>query len=258
VTLDILFVLVAAFGAGFIDAMAGGGGLIQLPALFAAFPNAPHTTLLGTGKLAGLAGTSSAIFRFVRHVKLDWDILLPAAAGAFVASLCGAWIATLVSPERFRALVPFLLAFVFAYTLLNRDFGREHRPRAYGRNGPWLAAATAGAIGLYDGFFGPGTGSFLVFLFVRAFGLDFLHASASAKIVNASTNTAAILLFGLTGELYWLLGLAMSGCNVAGAQFGSHLAIRRGSMLVRKVFVVVVGSLIAKTAWDAIRLHASG
>jgi uncharacterized membrane protein YfcA len=255
VSLEIPFVLAAAFGAGFIDAMAGGGGLVQLPALFAAFPQAPHTTLLGTGKLAGLAGTSSAIARFIRHVSIDWQLVLPAAAGAFVASFGGAWIATMVSPERFRTLVPFLLAFVLLYTLLHRDLGREHRPRGYGRHGRWLAAGTAGAIGLYDGFFGPGTGSFLVFLFVRVFGLDFLHASASAKIVNASTNVAAILLFGLTGELYWLLGLAMSACNIAGAQVGSHLAIRRGSALVRKVFLVVVGSLIAKTAWDAVRLH---
>jgi uncharacterized membrane protein YfcA len=255
VTIEIPFVLVAAFGAGFVDAMAGGGGLIQLPALFAAFPNAPHTTLLGTGKLAGLAGTSSAIARFVRHVTLDWSLLLPAAAGAFLAALGGAWIATMFSPERFRTLVPLLLTVVLVYTLVHRDLGREHRPRAYGRHGRWLAAGSAGLIGLYDGFFGPGTGSFLVFLFVRVFGLDFLHASASAKIVNASTNAAAIILFGLTGELYWLLGLAMSACNVAGAQFGSHLAIRRGSGLVRKVFLVVVGSLIAKTAWDALVLH---
>jgi uncharacterized membrane protein YfcA len=255
VTFEILFVLAAAFGAGFIDAMAGGGGLLQLPALFAAYPTAPHTALLGTGKLAGLAGTSSAIARFIRHVRLDWKLVLSAAGGAFVASLAGAWLATLFSPERFRTLVPALLSLVLLYTLLHRDLGREHRPRNRGRRGHWLAAATAGGIGLYDGFFGPGTGSFLVFLFVRVFGLDFLHASASAKIVNASTNVAAIILFGLTGELYWLLGLAMSACNVVGAQFGSHLAIRKGSALVRRVFLLVVGSLIAKTAWDAFRLH---
>jgi uncharacterized membrane protein YfcA len=255
VTLELSFVLLAAFGAGFIDAMAGGGGLVQLPALFAAYPNAPHTTLLGTGKLAGLAGTSSAIARFIRHVRIDWGVVAPAATGAFCTSLAGAWIATTVSPERFRTLVPLLLAVVLVYTLAHRDLGRDHRPRQYGRHGRWLAAGSAGAIGLYDGFFGPGTGSFLVFLFVRVFGLDFLHASASAKIVNAATNVAAILLFGITGELYWLLGLAMSACNVVGAQFGSHLAIRRGSGLVRKVFLVVVGSLIAKTAWDALRLH---
>jgi uncharacterized membrane protein YfcA len=252
---EVLLVLVAAFGAGFIDALAGGGGLIQLPALFAAFPQAPHTTLLGTGKLAGFAGTTSAVVRFIRHVRLDWRLLLPAASGAFVASLGGAWIATQVSPERFRALVPLLLTVVLVYTLAHRDLGREHRPRVLGRHERLLAAGTAGVIGLYDGFFGPGTGSFLVFLFVRVFGLDFLHASASAKIVNAATNAAAIILFGLTGELYWLLGLAMSVCNVVGAQFGSHLAIRRGSALVRKVFLGVVGTLIAKTAWDALRLQ---
>jgi hypothetical protein len=117
-----------------------------------------------------------------------------------------------------------------------------------------LAATGAGVIGLYDGFFGPGTGSFLVFMFVRVFGLDFLHASASAKVVNAAANVAAILLFGLTGELYWLLGLAMAVLNVAGAQVGSHLAIRRGSGFVRGVFLVVVTCLIAKTAWDALAL----
>jgi hypothetical protein len=255
VTFEILLVLLAAFGAGFVDALAGGGGLIQLPALFAAFPNAPHTTLLGTGKLAGLAGTTSAIARFLRHVRIDWSLVLPAAAGAFAAALVGAWIATTVSPERFRMLVPVLLSVVLMYTLLHKDLGRVHRPRVIGPGNQWLAAGTAGLIGLYDGFFGPGTGSFLVFLFVRLFGLDFLHASASAKIVNASTNVAALILFGLTGELYWLLGLAMSVCNIVGAQFGSHLAIRRGSGLVRKVFLAVVGTLIAKTAWDALRLH---
>jgi len=254
VGIEIAFVLAAAFGAGIVDAMAGGGGLIQLPALFAVFPNTPHPTLLGTGKLAGLAGTTSAAARFVRHVRIDWRLVLPAAAGAFVAALAGAWIATGVSPARFRTLVPVLLAIVLLYTLLHRDFGRIHEPRRQGRHRSALAAAAAGMIGLYDGFFGPGTGSFLVFLFVRVFGLDFLHASASAKIVNAAANLAAILLFGLTGQILWLLGLAMAVCNVAGAQVGSHLAIRHGSGFVRAVFIAVVSCLIAKTAWDALAI----
>lgn len=251
--LEVAFVLVAAFGAGVIDAMAGGGGLIQLPALFAAYPAIPHPTLLGTGKLAGFAGTTSAVFRFLRHVRIDWRLVLPAAAAAFVAALAGAWISTRIAPDRFRAMVPVLLTIVLAYTLLHRDFGLEHRPRGQGHRGRALGAAGAGIIGLYDGFFGPGTGSFLVFLFVRGFGLDFLHASASAKVVNAAANVAAIILFGLTGNLMWLLGLAMAVCNVTGAQVGSHIAIRRGSGFVRAVFLVVVGSLIAKTAWDALR-----
>ena len=249
---EILFLLAAAFGAGVIDAMAGGGGLIQVPALFAAYPATPHPTLLGTGKLAGFAGTSSAIFRYLRHVRLDWRLVLPAAVAAFLAALVGAWIATRIPPDRFRTLVPVLLTLVLAYTLLHRDFGLEHRPRGLGRAGRVFGAAGAGVIGLYDGFFGPGTGSFLMFLFVRGFGLDFLHASASAKVVNAAANAAAILLFGLTGELLWLLGLAMAACNVVGAQFGSHLAIRRGSGFVRLVFLLVVGALIAKTALDAL------
>jgi uncharacterized membrane protein YfcA len=254
VGLEIIFVLAAAFGAGVIDAMAGGGGLIQVPALFAAFPATPHTTLLGTGKLAGLAGTSSAVLRYLRHVRLDWSLVLPAATAAFVMSLAGAWIATQVPPDRFRAMVPLLLAVVLAYTLSHRDFGLQHRPLAGGRRTRAMAATGAGLIGLYDGFFGPGTGSFLMFLFVRGFGLDFLHASASAKVVNVAANAAAIILFGVTGDILWLLGLAMAACNVAGAQAGSHLAIRHGSGFVRAVFIAVVGALIAKTAWDVIRI----
>ena len=250
--LEVGLVLLAAFAAGVIDAMAGGGGLIQVPALFAAFPNAPHTQLLGTGKVAGLAGASSAALRYLRHVRLDTRLVGVAAASAFACALLGAGLATLVAPAKFRALVPLLLTVVLAYTLLHRDFGLEHRPRGQGPRGRALGAAGAGLIGLYDGFFGPGTGSFLVFLFIRGFGLDFLHASASAKVVNVAANVAAILLFGITGQLMWLLGLAMAVCNVTGAQVGSHLAIRRGSGFVRVVFLLVVGSLIAKTAWDAL------
>ncbi len=244
---EIPFVLAAAFGAGLIDAMAGGGGLIQVPALFAAYPDTPHTTLLGTGKLAGFAGTASASVRYARHVRMDWRFIGAASLGAFCCALVGAWIATRFPPAQFRALVPLLLTAVLVYTLVHRNLGEVHAPRG----GLALAAASAGAIGLYDGFFGPGTGSFLVFLFIRVFGLDFLHASASAKVVNCAANVAALLLFGLTVPLMWLLGLGMAIANVLGAQVGSHLAIRGGSGFVRKVFLAVVTCLIAKTAWDA-------
>jgi uncharacterized membrane protein YfcA len=249
--LELAFVLAAAFGAGLIDAMAGGGGLIMLPALFAAYPQVPHPTLLGTSKVASIAGSASAIARYAGHVRLDWPLVTMASVAAFIASLGGAWIATQISPTRFRAVVPVILVAVVIYTLLHRDFGSQHEPRRRGRDGHAYAALGSAAIGAYDGFFGPGTGSFLVFMFVRGFGFDFLHATASAKVVNAAANAAAILMFGITGKVYWLLGLAMAACTMLGAQIGSHLAIRRGSGFVRIVFLLVVGSLIAKTALDA-------
>jgi uncharacterized membrane protein YfcA len=247
---EFLFVIAAAFAAGLIDAMAGGGGLIVTPALFAAFPQSPHTDLLGTSKVASLSGSLSAVARYARHVELDWPLLSRAAAAAFAAGAAGAWLATLVSPLEFRALVPVMLALVLVYTLTHRDFGRR---AGSGRRPPRTALTLAGAaaIGGYDGFFGPGTGSFLIFLFVGTCGYDFLHASASAKIVNSAANLAAILLFGLTSDIRWQLGLAMAVATMLGAQIGSHLAIRRGTAFVRSVFLLVVGSLIAKTAHDA-------
>lgn len=249
-TPEIAFVVAAAFAAGLVDAMAGGGGLITMPALFAALPQTPHADLLGTSKVASLSGSLSAVARYARHVRFDWPLLRRAAVGAFIAALAGAWLATRVSPLRFRALVPVMLAVVLVYTLLQRDFGRGRAPHAVSCR-PALTIAGAAIIGGYDGFFGPGTGSFLIFLFIATCGYDFLHASAAAKIVNCAANVAAILVFGVTSDIHWLLGGALAVATVLGAQVGSHLAIRRGAAFVRVVFLVVVGSLIAKTAHDA-------
>jgi uncharacterized membrane protein YfcA len=247
-TSETALVLVAAFAAGTVDAMAGGGGLITTPALFAAFPHTSHIDLLGTSKVASLSGSLSAVARYARHVRLDWTLLRRAALAAFGAALMGAWLATRVSPLRFRALVPVMLVVVLLYTLLHRDFGRA-RETVVSR--PLACVLGAAAIGGYDGFFGPGTGSFLIFLFIATCGHDFLHASASAKVVNCAANVAAIVVFGVTGDVRWLLGLALAVATVAGAQLGSHLAIRRGAGFVRIVFLLVVGCLIAKTAHDA-------
>jgi uncharacterized membrane protein YfcA len=242
----------AAFLAGGVDAIVGGGGLIQLPALFAALPAAPPATLLGTSKLAGLAGTSSAALRYARAVPIPWRRLAPAGAIAFAGALAGAVTVTHVPAAAFRPLVPVLLTAVLAYTLLQHDLGHAHAPRALDRAATLGGGATVGAIAFYDGFFGPGTGSFLMLLFVRHYGYDFLNAAASARVLNAATNVAALAWFGSRGHILWPTGLAMAAANVAGAQLGTRLALERGARFVRGVFITVVALLIARTAWAAL------
>jgi uncharacterized protein len=239
----------AAFLAGGIDAIVGGGGMIQLPALFAALPGVPPATLLGTSKLAGLAGTASATWRYARSVRIPWRALLPSLAIAFAASLAGAVTVTHVSADAFRPLVPVLLTAVLLYTLLQADLGTRHQPRQLDRRATLAGAALIAAISFYDGFFGPGTGSFLMLLFIRHYGYDFLNAAAAARLLNAATNVAALAWFGSRGHLLWPTGLAMAGANIVGAQLGTRLALARGAGFVRGVFVVIVAALILKTAW---------
>ncbi len=249
-----LSVLAAAFIAGGIDAIVGGGGLIQLPALVTALPNALPPTLLGTSKLAGLAGTASAAARYARSVVVPWRTLLPAALLAALASLGGSIAVTHVPPRLFRPLVPVALVLVLGYALAHKDLGRIHAPRALDRSAALAGATLVVAIGFYDGFFGPGTGSFLMLLFVRYYGFDFLNAAAAARLVNVATNAISLAWFGTHGDVLWPLGLAMALANVGGAQLGARLALRRGTGFIRGLFVAIVAALIAKTAWDALVL----
>jgi uncharacterized membrane protein YfcA len=251
---SVIFVLAAAALAGFIDAMVGGGGLIQVPALLAAFPAEMPAVLLGTNKLASILGTASAVARYSRAVRIPWKLLLPAAAVALPAAFLGATLVSLVSAAAFRGLVPVILTMVLIYVLRHKNLGTLHAPIAPSPGGRRAAVGFTAAIGFYDGFFGPGTGSFLMLLFVRLFGFDFLHASAGARVVNVATNAGALLYFGLEGRVHWSLGLALGACNTAGSILGAHTVVRFGSRFVRRVFIVVVVALIAKTAWDAYRL----
>lgn len=250
---DLLLVTLAAAGAGFVDAIVGGGGLVLVPALFAVFPGAPPATLLGTNKGASVWGTAWATAQYARRVQLPWAVLLPAAGCALAGGFAGAWAVTRVSAEGLRDALPFVLAAVLVYTLSRRDLGRVHAPRGSRRVQTLVACGLGLGVGFYDGFFGPGTGSFFVFLFVRLLGFDFLHASASAKLLNTATNAAALLLFGLKGHVWWALALSMAVANVAGSVVGSRLALRHGAGFVRIVFIAVVGALILKTGWDALR-----
>ncbi|GAA4020354.1 TSUP family transporter [Actimicrobium antarcticum] len=242
---------VAAFLAGLVDAVVGGGGLIQLPALFSVFPNMAPATLLGTNKLSGFLGTSVAAVSFSRRVNVEWSAALPAAAAAFVFAFAGAFTVTHVPADFIRKLLPFILIGVGAYTLKKKDFGSVHAPYHSGVKERWLAIAIGGGVGFYDGFFGPGTGSFLVFLFVRIFGFDFLGASAVSKVVNVACNVSALFWFWNSGHVLWQIGLMMGACNVLGSLVGSRLAIKHGSGFVRKLFLVVVLLLISKTSYDA-------
>lgn len=250
---DLLLVLVAAFAAGLIDAMVGGGGLIQIPALFAVYPNVPPAALLGTSKFAGLFGTVSAVARYAQKVVIPWRALLPLALVALVMSAGGAKLASIVAPDVFRPLVPIMLLAVLIYVLWRKDLGGEHAPRAFAGSHHIVGAVLIAAIGLYDGFFGPGTGSLLIFVFVRAYGYDFLHAGAAARVVNVATNAAALAYFASHGLVLWHVGAAMAVCNIAGAIVGARLALRGGSSFVRQAFIVIVSLLILRTAWTAIR-----
>lgn len=241
----------ASLLAGFVDAIVGGGGLILVPALFAVFPTTHPATLFGTNKSASIWGTAFAARQFSRRVDMHWPSLLPAAAACLAGGFLGAWAVTVLPSEFLRKLLPIVLLAVLVYTLAKKDLGRDHVPRLAGRTRT-IAASTIGLVlGFYDGFFGPGTGSFFVFLFVRVLGYDFLNASAAAKLLNTATNLAALLLFAWKGHVWWHYALALAVANVAGSLLGTHLALKHGASFVRVVFIFVVGALILKTGYDA-------
>ncbi|RBA24612.1 TSUP family transporter [Herminiimonas fonticola] len=248
---DYVILAAAAFLAGMIDAVVGGGGLIQIPALFSALPNVAPATLLGTSKFAGIWGTGAAAVGFARRVRLQWSTAVPAASAAFALSFAGAYTVTHVPPDFIRKFLPFILLAVAAYTYKKKDFGSIHAPLHVGSREKLFAILVGGGIGFYDGFFGPGTGSFLVFLFVRFFGFDFLGASAVAKVVNVACNLSALMWFGYSGHLLWQLGVVMAICNVLGSLIGIRLALKHGTGFVRKLFLLVVSGLILKTGYDA-------
>ncbi len=248
--LELATVTLASLFAGFIDAIVGGGGLILTPALFSVFPTAPPPTLLGTNKGAAVWGTAWATVQFAKKVTLRWHALLPAALAALAGSLIGAWTVTQVSAEGLRRALPFILLAVLLYTVARKDMGRHHAPRFSGRSEALVASAVGAVIGFYDGFFGPGTGSFFVFLFVRLLGYDFLSASASAKLLNTATNGSALMLFAFTGHVWWHIAVVMAVANVAGSLLGTRLALKHGAGFVRIIFIGVVSALILKTGYD--------
>lgn len=243
--LETILLIGFAFLAGFIDSIVGGGGLIQLPGLLAVLGESyPFANLSATNKLASISGTSVATVQYARKIKIDWQAVLPTAITAGITSFLGARIVSLLDREVLRPIIIGLLIAVAIYTFIKKDFGAIHAPKLT-RQRQLIVGLAAGAIlGFYDGFFGPGTGSFLILIFITVFGYDFLTASASAKVVNLATNSGAVLLFLISGQILWAFAIPMAVSQIVGSVVGTRMAMLKGSGFVRVLFLVVVSGLI--------------
>jgi uncharacterized membrane protein YfcA len=250
---DLVWLCFFAFVAGLIDAIVGGGGLVQLPALFVLLPTnlaASVPLVFGTNKLSSMCGTGVALVQYARRVDIPWASILPAGFAAFVFSALGARVLQLVDSDFLKPLILALLVAVAIYTYSRKNLGNLHAPKFMANNERLLAIVVGVAIGFYDGFFGPGTGSFLIFIFIGLFGFDFLTASASAKVINFATNLAAVAAFSAHGFILYDYALPMGVCNVAGALIGARLAILKGNRFVRVLFLAVVSIMIARFAYE--------
>lgn len=245
-TPDVLaFLMGVAFVAGGIDAMAGGGGLLTIPALLAA--GVPPVSAIATNKLQSAMGTTSAVVAFARRGHIDFrGFALPAAA-AFVGSIGGAWLLQRLDPGFLGGVIPVMLVAMAGYFLLSPRMGEEDRHR---RIGPMAIAAVIGLIGAYDGFFGPGTGSFMTTALVTLGGLGLVRATAQTKYFNLASNVAALVVMVSGGHVLWVAGLAMAVANMLGAQLGAHAAMRYGGRAVRPVLVTMCLALTAKLMSD--------
>lgn len=251
ITTDLLIVCFAAFGAGFIDSIVGGGGFIQLPALMMALPQFPLVTLLGTNKIVSFTGTAVSAYRYSRNIPFISTIIFPAIFSAFLFSALGAYVVTIVPNESLKPVFMILLLAVFIMTIRNKTFGlQDHDPDVVI---PFWKPLLIGCVtGFYDGFFGPGTGSILIIAFVGLLGMTFVQGSAYAKLVNLSTNMAAILFFVSKGHFNLSYAIPMMFFNVGGALLGVKLALLKGNTFVRTLLRGVVFATIAKLAYDVL------
>jgi len=244
-----------AFLAGFIDSIVGGGGLVQIPAFFVLYPGLSVPNIIGTNRLASAVGTSVAAWNYSRVVDIPWKTVLWAGAAASVMSYLGATVQSRLPSSVLKPLILVLIVAIGFYTYRKKDFGQTDAFRVAERDLPKWAAGIGAVLGFYNGFIGPGTGSLLVFGFVSVIGYSFLNASALAKVVNVVADVSSLVFFFLHKYILFHLALPMMACNVAGSYLGSQMAVLRGNAFIRKVFIVVVGGIVLRFAWDVVKGH---
>jgi len=248
--MTLLFLCLAAFAAGFVDAVVGGGGLIQIPAMLILLPGVPVATAIGTTKIPSFCGTSLAAHQYSRKVQLVPKRILLMMAIASPLAFLGSHALTLVSNAFMKPMLLVILIGVALYTYSKKNFGshteQEHTELAH----VIYAVAISAVIGFYDGFVGPGSGSFLILAFITFLGYDFLRASAYAKFVNLSTNIGSIVLFALAGRILYAYALPMAAANAVGGVLGARFAILRGNRFIRLFFLAIVSLMIVRFAYD--------
>lgn len=243
----VIILILLGFLAAFIDSVVGGGGLIALPALL--FVGLSPTTAVATNKLAGTMGSLTSVISFYRSGKLDFRSVRKYFPLAFIGSLIGAWFVTLISPDILKPLMLIMLAAVGVYTIFKKDWGGSATIKKLSSIRIFGLIFLLLAIGFYDGFLGPGTGSFFIFTFLML-GLDFLKAAGNAKFLNLGSNMAALLMFVYLDEVHYLYGFIMGIAQIFGAIVGTQFAIKKGSTFVRKLFIIVTMTLLLKNTYD--------
>jgi uncharacterized membrane protein YfcA len=247
---EIILLCIAAFAAGFIDAIVGGGGLIQTPATIITLPQYPVATLLGTTKIPSFIGTSMAAWQYAHRVQLRWKLLAMMCSIALIAAYAGSKTVSIVSNTFMKPIIFGVLIAVAIYTYSKKNFGNNTSQTKSPKNEWLIAASFALLIGFYDGFIGPGAGSFLVLFFISALGFDFLRASAHAKFVNLATNMGSIIFFSSNGHILYQYALPMAICNFTGSILGTRLAILKGNSFIRIFFLIVVIGTIIRFGYD--------
>ena len=248
--INLALLALAMFFAGFVDAIAGGGGLIQTPAMLLALPDKDPVSVVATSKTAAFFGTTTAAIKYRKHIKTDPRLLLAMVIPAFIGACFGALLASEISPESFKSAIFFMMIAIFIYTLVKPDLGKDHVEKHSPRKLMVIGGVAAFAIGFYDGLIGPGTGTMLMIALVAIMGFAFFGASAIAKVVNATTNLASIIVIGLKIGILWKLGLVLGIANLAGGYTGSMMAIKKGSGFIRIFYLIVTGLLITRLGYS--------
>lgn len=247
---ELMLLCIIAFAAGFVDAIVGGGGLLQTPAGLILLPQYPVATVIATLKIPAFSGTSFAAAQYARKVKIDYKLLSIMAAIAGAAAFGGSAVLNAVSNSFMKPVLLIILILVATYTYANKNFG-GHEEKGHSSKQQLISSVVISlVIGFYDGFIGPGAGSFLVISFVGLLGYDFLKASANAKFVNLATNFGSIVFFLLKGKIIFAIALPMAVCNALGGLLGARLAILKGNRFIRIFFLVVVSATIMRFAFD--------
>ena len=241
--------------AGFVDAIVGGGGLIQTPASLIMLPQLPVATVIGSLKLPSFSGTFFAARQYVRKVPIDWKLMVWMALTAFISSFLGSELLTQMSNRFMKPLILLVLVLVAIYTYSKKDFGQFTQKALTKVQKTVYSLCICLVIGFYDGFIGPGAGSFLVLAFISFMGLDFLHASANAKLINLATNLGSICLFLLKGSIIWKLAIPMAICNAIGGFLGAKMAIAKGNRFIRIFFLLVVMGTMIRFSYDVFWKH---